>query len=451
MRVCHELVRDQFSELTKFQRTDVSKTILLTALCDSITTRESVARMSFRLFWVLQRHRRQRRLPKQSGILNFPLLIDEEQIVTRELLPCRILEENLHAICRTPVVQREELMKFTHRPELSIVKYSKLLDSPTETLSCLDKILGLTMADIANDPYVKSLSAKKDDAKSQAKMFKILCNGKTFTRKELQALSQRATVIHEELGAWAADVYVGTCADRFNSAAVQRSNNDVFRHCEDAENIYMMQYLSLLPPIAASRSWGSAPDQISPKTEMLIKTIASTYNPGYRMIVFAEQRATVFMLAHLLSVHPLTKNIVTKYFLGNSNYASRKSNMSELSMLSDQKNVLAELRVGQTNVLIATNVLEEGIDVPACNVVICFDPPKDLRSFIQRRGRARDRQSRLVMFIEQHDDNGLAKWTSMEQQLKDIYADNMRKLEQMKAVEDFEEESLEIFQVPSTG
>lgn len=362
---------------------------------------------------------------------------------------CRILEDNLHAICRTPVVQREELLKYTHKPELSIVTYSRNLDQTTQTLKSLDVILDLTLADIENDPYVKSLRAKKDD-KSQGILLKILDSGKTFTRKEILSLAQRARVIHEELGPWAADVFVGTCAEKFIEASVKRSDNNIFRQWEDAEKIYMMRYLSMLPAIAENRVWGSLPDHISQKMESLITTIASHYSTGDRVIVFAEQRATVIMLAHLLSVHPLTKEIVTKYFLGNSNYANRKSAITELSTLSDQKDVLTELRVGKTNVLIATNVLEEGIDVPACNMVICFDPPKDLRSFIQRRGRARDRQSRLVLFIDRNDDDSLAKWASMEEQLKEIYADNMRELEEIKALEDIEEESAEILKVPST-
>lgn len=341
-------------------------------------------------------------------------------------------------------------MKYSHKPELSIVPYSRSLGGTTQTLKCLDAILDLTLAEIENDPYVKSLRAKKDDEKSQESLAKILNSGKTFTRKEILSLAQRARVIYEQLGAWAADVFVGTCAKKFIEASVKRSDNNIFRLWEDAEKIYMMRYLSRLEVVAEKRVWGSPPDQISQKVELLISTIVNTYSPGYRVIVFAEQRATVIMLAHLLSVHPLTKDMTTKYFLGNSSYASRKSAITELSALSDQKDVLAELRVGKTNVLIATNVLEEGIDVPACNMVICFDPPKDLRSFIQRRGRARDRQSRLILFIDGNDDDSLAKWASMEERLKKIYADNMRELEVIKALEDIEEESAEILKIPST-
>lgn len=39
--------------------------------------------------------------------------------------------------------------------------------------------------------------------------------------------------------------------------------------------------------------------------------------------------------------------------------------------------------------MIATDVLEEGIDVQECNLVIMFDPVLSFRSYIQSKGRAR--------------------------------------------------------------
>ncbi|KAF4994127.1 hypothetical protein F66182_16456, partial [Fusarium sp. NRRL 66182] len=140
-------------------------------------------------------------LPAILGLTATPATKATEEAV-------KILEDNLHAICKTPVVQREELLKYSHRPELFVVTYSRHLEDITQTMKCLDVILDLTLADIENDPYVKSLRAKEDDEKSRGLLLKILNSGKTFTRKEILSLAQRALVIHEELGAWAADVFV---------------------------------------------------------------------------------------------------------------------------------------------------------------------------------------------------------------------------------------------------
>lgn len=52
---------------------------------------------------------------------------------------------------------------------------------------------------------------------------------------------------------------------------------------------------------------------------------------------------------------------------------------------------------GFTNVLVATNVLEEGIDVRHCNIVIMFDGVQTFRSYVQSRGRARMRGSEYII------------------------------------------------------
>ena len=54
-------------------------------------------------------------------------------------------------------------------------------------------------------------------------------------------------------------------------------------------------------------------------------------------------------------------------------------------------------KTGSTNVLIATDVLEEGIDVQECNLVIMFDPVKTFRSYIQSKGRARVKNGEYII------------------------------------------------------
>lgn len=53
--------------------------------------------------------------------------------------------------------------------------------------------------------------------------------------------------------------------------------------------------------------------------------------------------------------------------------------------------------------LITTSVTEEGFDIPGCNLVISFDTPFSLKSYIQIKGRARKKNSRYVIFTIQKD------------------------------------------------
>lgn len=54
----------------------------------------------------------------------------------------------------------------------------------------------------------------------------------------------------------------------------------------------------------------------------------------------------------------------------------------------------------QVNILVATEVAEEGLDVKSCSSVIRFDLPKTVRSHIQSRGRARQPGSEFIIFLE---------------------------------------------------
>ena len=67
------------------------------------------------------------------------------------------------------------------------------------------------------------------------------------------------------------------------------------------------------------------------------------------------------------------------------------------------RGALADFAAGRANLLITTVVAEEGMDVPAANCVLRFDPVLNPVSFVQGRGRARQEGSSFLVLSERPD------------------------------------------------
>lgn len=64
-----------------------------------------------------------------------------------------------------------------------------------------------------------------------------------------------------------------------------------------------------------------------------------------------------------------------------------------------QEEVLKRFRMHGCNLLIGTAVLEEGIELPKCNLVIRWDAPTTYRSYVQCKGRARSHHAYHVIMV----------------------------------------------------
>lgn len=102
-------------------------------------------------------------------------------------------------------------------------------------------------------------------------------------------------------------------------------------------------------------------------------------HPDERILIFSEYRDTV---DHLVEDLNQIENAVVDRFIGQSKRGKREG-MSQKQQLEQ----LERFRNGDINVLVATSVGEEGLDVPSASMVLFYEPvPSAIRS-IQRRGR----------------------------------------------------------------
>ncbi|KAJ4721647.1 Endoribonuclease Dicer-like [Melia azedarach] len=116
-----------------------------------------------------------------------------------------------------------------------------------------------------------------------------------------------------------------------------------------------------------------------------------------RCIIFVERVITAIVLQALLN-ELLPRHCIwkTKYIAGNNSHLQFQSRKK-------QNEIVEEFRRGLVNIIVATSILEEGLDVQSCNLVIRFDPSATVCSFIQSRGRARMQNSDYLLMVKSGD------------------------------------------------
>ena len=130
-----------------------------------------------------------------------------------------------------------------------------------------------------------------------------------------------------------------------------------------------------------------------PKLEELAKIIESEIvkNEKMKAIVFTQFRDTASAISKKLNE---LKSINAKVFVGQA-----KKKGTGLSQ-KEQKSIINEFSAGDVNVLCATCIAEEGLDIPEVNVVIFYEPVPSAIRTIQRAGRtARVMNGKLIMLV----------------------------------------------------
>jgi Fanconi anemia group M protein len=116
------------------------------------------------------------------------------------------------------------------------------------------------------------------------------------------------------------------------------------------------------------------------KVDALASTLEAHFaeKPGDRVLVFANIRATAEVLVGRLR----DRGYRAALFIGRAE-GKHGPRMSQ----DEQMRTLKAFRDGMYNVLVATSVGEEGLDIPECGLVVFYEPAVSGIRYIQRRGR----------------------------------------------------------------
>jgi ERCC4-related helicase len=116
------------------------------------------------------------------------------------------------------------------------------------------------------------------------------------------------------------------------------------------------------------------------KVDALASTLEAHFaeKPGDRVLVFANIRATAEVLVDRLR----DRGYRAALFIGRAE-GKHGPRMSQ----DEQMRTLKAFKEGVYNVLVATSVGEEGLDIPECGLVVFYEPAVSGIRYIQRRGR----------------------------------------------------------------
>ncbi|MDG6243438.1 MAG: DEAD/DEAH box helicase [Methanolobus sp.] len=139
-----------------------------------------------------------------------------------------------------------------------------------------------------------------------------------------------------------------------------------------------------------------------------------------RVIVFANYRDTAEMITNALSE---VEGIRPVRFVGQASKYKDKGLTQK-----QQVDIIEKFKAGEHNVLVATSVAEEGLDIPSTDLVLFYEPiPSEIRS-IQRKGRTgRKHQGRVVVLITKGTRDEGYYWSSLSKERK--MQSNMKELQ----------------------
>ncbi len=127
-------------------------------------------------------------------------------------------------------------------------------------------------------------------------------------------------------------------------------------------------------------------------------------NKDTKIIVFNNYRDSATKLVEELNK---IKGVTAKIFVG-----QMKKGETGLSQ-KEQKAILEEFREGKVNVIVATSIGEEGLDIPKVDLVIFYEPVPSAIRHIQRRGRTgRLERGRVIVLVTKNTRDEAFRWVA---------------------------------------
>lgn len=137
-------------------------------------------------------------------------------------------------------------------------------------------------------------------------------------------------------------------------------------------------------------------------------------------LVLVQRREAAAKLQSYLNDHPKLRHLGlhTAKIVGHGKNGQEGSGPGMTTV--QQKTEMEHVRNDKYQIIVATSVAEEGLDLPECKLVVKMDVPQTVTSLVQIRGRARERGGEFVAICRKEgQENGIERLQCQEKNMEE--------------------------------
>jgi len=326
-------------------------------------------------------------------------------------------EEKIQDVCRNLSIKNieiknnedEDVKPYVNEIEVDWIK----VELPTEF-----KKIKLLLEDFQKKQlkFLKSIHVAKTENKNYYNRIRLL-EMQAMLRKKLSSANANP-ILYSAISKSAAMLKVAHAEELLDTQGIGALNNYWEKILEEgargkskaAKNIISNEEIK--DAIRETRKLFASNVQ-HPKYKELKRIILEQFKakPKSKIIVFNHYRDSIKEVVNFLKDE---KKIHATRFIGQATKGTEKGMSQKV-----QQQVLDELREGKHNVLVASSVAEEGLDIPSVELVVFFEPvPSEIRT-IQRRGRTgRFGKGKTIILMAKGTRDEAFYWTAKNKEKK---------------------------------
>ncbi|XP_031624659.1 endoribonuclease Dicer-like [Contarinia nasturtii] len=329
-----------------------------------------------------------------------------------------------------------DVLMYSTRPVEQVIIYEKYFPSSFQEfiinkVDLMHKLIKNWPLDVQHETN-RDIRRKDKQPKVQSK-YEGICRDFTYQMTNLglygATLSNLAAIVDMELKKREADTSSAKWVSRALITAFEEILHIQMRNLYDDEedDSEKMQTEEKIDEQKISDDPATILLNSSPQVQKLLsclKTFVEENEEPMKGLIFVDRRYSARILCHVIRRYANAfpnLDISVEFMTGRN--AFMPDSVETLMNNKNNNRVLDRFRRGEINLIVATSVLEEGIDLQECNLVIAYDAPKTFRSYVQRKGRARMPKSKFVMMTPSAEHNKLqmkaAEWQEVNRILKD--------------------------------